>query len=115
MAAVFELSVCAGLITVVFISVISMTKLAASGDLKESDPNHYLKYFPLLVIGALVFWAMQFYLSDVPVLIAKVTTGPDVRHALWDLRRTDIFAQLAVLFAGIYGVIVFFKELKHDE
>jgi NADH-quinone oxidoreductase subunit J len=37
-----------------------------------------------------------------------------VREALWMLRRTDIFSQLAVLFAGVYGVIVLFKELKHD-
>jgi NADH-quinone oxidoreductase subunit J len=115
LAAVFELSVCAGLITVIFISVISMTKPAAPKEQKESEPNHYLKYFPMVVIGALLFWAMQYYLGDVTVPIFQTSVVPDVRHALWDFRRTDIFGQLAVLFVGIYGVIVLFKELKHDE
>ncbi len=115
LAAVFELSVCAGLITVIFISVISVTKPAAPRDQKESEPNHYGKYFPMVVIGALVFWAMQYYLGEVSVPVFHTSIAPDVRHALWDTRRIDIFGQLAVLFAGIYGVIVLFKELKHDE
>jgi NADH-quinone oxidoreductase subunit J len=69
----------------------------------------------MVVIGALLFWAMQYYLGDVTVPIFQTSVVPDVRHALWDFRRTDIFGQLAVLFVGIYGVIVLFKELKHDE
>ncbi len=115
LAAVFELSVCAGLITVIFVSVISMTKAAAPRDQKEAEPNHYLKYLPLLATGAIVFCAMRYWLGDAPVAQATVTAGVDVRHALWDLRGTDVFAQLAVLFSGVSGVIVLFKELKHDE
>jgi NADH-quinone oxidoreductase subunit J len=115
LAAVFELSVCAGLITVIFVSVISMTKAAAPKDQKEAEPNHYVKYLPMIAIGAIVFWAMRYYLGNAPVAMAAVSTGGDVRHALWDLRAMDIFGQLAVLLAGISGVIVLFKELKHDE
>ena len=114
LAAVFELSVCAGLITVVFVSVISMTKPAAPGEREDVESNHYLKYAPLPLVGALLCWAMAWYLGDAPASSLVVTAGPDVREALWMLRRTDIFSQLAVLFAGVYGVIVLFKELKHD-
>ncbi|NVN93063.1 MAG: hypothetical protein HXX11_21050 [Desulfuromonadales bacterium] len=114
LAAVFELSVCAGLITVVFVSVISLTKPSAPGEQSDTEPHHYLKYAPLLVIGALLCWAMQYFLGDAPLSTISVSAGPDVRIALWTLRRTDIFAQLAVLFVGVYGVIVLFKELKHD-
>jgi len=115
LAAVFELSVCAGLITVIFISVISMTKPAAPKDQKESEPNHYLKYLPMPIIAALVIWAMRYYLSDVPVPVFQAATATDVRHALWALRGVDIFGQLAILFCGVYGVIVLFKELRHGE
>lgn len=115
LAAVFELSVCAGLITVVFVSVISMTKPAAPGDPGDIEPNHYWKYLPMVILAGVVFCAMRYFLSDVPIQIAQTTARPDVGHALWELRKTDIFAQLAVLFVGIYGVIVFFKELNHDE
>lgn len=114
LAAVFELSVCAGLITVVFVSVISLTKPAIPGERGDVEPDHYLKYAPLPLVGALLCLAMGWYLGDAPASTLAVAAGPDVREALWSLRRTDIFSQLAVLFAGVYGVIVLFKELKHD-
>ncbi len=115
LAAVFELSVCAGLITVVFVSVISMTKPAAPGDHVNMEPNHYRKYIPMFILGLLVWWAMRTFLGAIPVAVTPAAMRPDAGHALWELRRTDVFAQLALLFVGVYGVIVFFKELKNDE
>ena len=115
LAAVFELSVCAGLITVIFVSVISMTKTSAPGDSVDIEPNHYRKYIPLFILGALLWWAMRSFLDDVPIAIVSTDMRPDMGHALWELRRIDVFAQLAVLFVGVYAVVVFFKELKHGE
>jgi len=115
MAAVFELSVCAGLITVIFVSVISMTKPSAPGDYLDTEPNHYRKYIPMFILGALLWWAMRSFLDDVPIAVVSEAMRLDMGHALWEQRRTDVFAQLAVLFVGVYAVIVFFKELKHGE
>lgn len=114
LAAVFELSVCAGLITVVFVSVISMTCPAAPGERCDVAPDHLRRYVPLPLVGLLLCWALGWYLGDAPPATLTLTIGPDVRQALWVLRRTDVFAQLAVLFVGVCGVIVLFKELKHD-
>ena len=31
---------------------------------------------------------------------------------LWKFRQLDVFGQILVLFAGIFGVVVFFKNTK---
>jgi len=115
LAAVFELSVCAGLITVVFISVISLTEPASPKEQEKGEIHHYSRFLPMVVLVLLAGWASRSIFSDVTIPVSRIFSGPDVRQALWNLRQTDIFGQLAVMFAGIYGVIVLFKGLKHDE
>lgn len=115
LAAVFELSVCAGLITVVFVSVISLTEPASPKEQEQGEIRHYARFLPMVVLVLLAGWATASIFGDVTIPVSRIFSGPDVRQALWNLRQTDIFGQLAVMFAGIYGVIVLFKGLKHDE
>lgn len=115
LAAVFELSVCAGLITVVFVSVISLTEPASPREQEEGEINHYARFAPMVFLVLLVGWATWSVFSDATLPMARVLSGPDLRQALWNHRIIDVFGQLAVMFAGIYGVIVLFKGLKHDE
>jgi NADH-quinone oxidoreductase subunit J len=69
----------------------------------------------VVVLALLAGWATRSAFSDGSFPISRILSGPDVRQVLWDLRKTDAFGQLAIMFAGIYGVIVLFKGLKHDE
>ena len=50
LAAVFELSVCAGLITVVFVSTIAMTQPSSKSELLEKTRNRMRRYWFLPVI-----------------------------------------------------------------
>ncbi len=113
-AAVFELSICAGLITVVFVSVISLTEPGSPREQARGESRHYARYLPMVGLALLIVWvlASSFGESSFPVFQGVGTT--DFRKALWGLRRIDILGLLAMMFAGIYGVIVLFKELRHD-
>ena len=115
LAAVFELSVCAGLITVVFVSVISLTQPESPREQKKGEVNHYSRFFPMVILVLLMAWAAQSVFNDNPVPVSRSVSGQDIRHTLWNLRRTDVFGQLAAMFAGIYGVIVLFKGISHDK
>jgi NADH-quinone oxidoreductase subunit J len=116
MAAVFELSVCAGLITVVFISTISMTKALTHAALltKTRDRLKRYWYLPalLLVAGAV----LAFVLSPLPFEAATpVPAAIDfdaLKQMLWKDRQTDLLGQITIIFAGVTGVIVLFKERK---
>ena len=36
----------------------------------------------------------------------------DVRDVLWNSRQLDIFGQIVVLLAGVFGIVLLFKETK---
>ena len=118
MAAVFELSVCAGLITVVFISTISMTKALTHDALltKTRDRLKRYWYLPaiLLVVGAVI----AFVLSPMPRASAAPVPAPvdfaSLGQMLWKERQTDLLGQITIIFAGVTGVIVLFKERKGE-
>ncbi len=111
LAAVFELSVCAGLITVVFISVISLTRPplgAESGDGKAKILRRF-SLLPVLVLIAAVALGMLNLKPDFSLLLAQAPEG-DMRVVLWGQRQLDLFGQVVVLLTGIFGVAVLFKE-----
>jgi NADH-quinone oxidoreductase subunit J len=114
LAAVFELSVCAGLITVVFIATISLTKADSCED-ERWEKLRILKRFVLLpLIVALIGWRLA-----VAGINAERTAPPlsgeveGVRQALWSMRRLDLLGQILIILAGVFGVVVLFKG-KND-
>ena len=46
---------------------------------------------------------------DFSSLLAQSPEG-DMRLVLWGQRQLDLFGQVVVLLAGIFGVVVLFKE-----
>lgn len=114
LAAVFELSVCAGLITVVFISVISLTRpgVEKTGNEKKRFGRYIL--LPLLVLIAGIALAMIKYPPELSSLLPP-SSETDMRRVLWEQRSLDLFGQIVVLLAGIFGVVVLFKERKKKE
>ena len=119
MAAVFELSVCAGLITVVFISTISMTKALTHEALLQKTRDRLKRYWylpALLLVGGAV---LAFVLAPLPpggALPAPATVDfAALKQMIWKERQTDILGQITIIFAGVTGVIVLFKERKGEK
>lgn len=114
-AAVFELSVCAGLITVIFISVISMVKplIKEEIDVRKRARSPKYVYLPvLLLISGLL-------LLQIPVLmnfkLPEIAAKMDVRTLIWNERHADLIAQVIIFIAGAFGIIVLFKENNKND
>lgn len=111
LAAVFELSICAGLITVVFISAISLTK-PLSAEQEQERILSRVKRFALLPVMLAVVAAVLCFSSFRPDFSVNFRPNPmlDVRHVLWQLRRFDLVGQIIVILAGVFGIVVLFKH-----
>ncbi|RPJ00702.1 MAG: DUF4040 domain-containing protein [Candidatus Aminicenantes bacterium] len=111
-AGVFEISVVAGLITVLFILTIALTK---SGDeVRESKLVNWA--FPLVFVAFLVIDAlvMKGLLGKVPALASGPEAGT-FGEVLWRGRTLDLVGQIAVILAGVFAVLALFRKRdKHD-
>ena len=109
LAGVFELSVCAGLITVVFISTISLTSPATGDKAKQRKQAHARSFLPLIGVFAVAGVALGLigyrYNASLPAVPEM-----DVRTALWGLRRLDLLGQIIIIFVGVFGVVILFRE-----
>lgn len=153
LAGVFELSVCAGLITVVFVSAISLTTPKDRPQAQERREARARLFIPGLFL-ALAQVALLVWLIGVPAApgatptagataaaeaakgaakpaasaaakpaaakpsvlpagkatVAGSAVGTDVRSVLWGDRRLDLLGQILIIFAGVFGVVILFKE-----
>jgi NADH-quinone oxidoreductase subunit J len=128
LAAVFELSVCAGLIPAIFISAIGLTRRVGPTEMAQRALQKVRRFWLLpviLVAAGIVLWSTQ-----IPVTTAAATqpagevaavaaSAPaqdgaleNVRNTLWNQRRADLLGQVSVLLAGALGVVVLLKTRK---
>ena len=118
LAAVFELSVCAGMITVVFISACSMNRNRTREEYaqRQKERNRRFVLLPaiLFAITAVMVMVLRPHITDIEPVLA-VANGSGVQTALWSSRQVDLLGQIVVILTGIYGVIVFFKEKETDD
>lgn len=108
MAGVFELSVCAGLISAVFISTISLADLETEESVRAARRERLKRYWflpPILLAVGVYILQM-----DLPTMPQPPANAADVREVLWTERHLDLFGQIAVLLAGAFGVVVLFKR-----
>jgi NADH-quinone oxidoreductase subunit J len=120
LAAVFELSVCAGLITAIFISTISLTRPLTHKEILAISKDRMKRYWYLPVIilaagAALLVLKVDPGMFKISAAAPKDQTLYDVRNILWNIRQTDLFGQIVVILAGVFGVVILFKESKEDE
>lgn len=112
LAAVFELSVCAGLISVIFIITVSFTERVSKEMLPVRRKERLTRfwYLPFIVIfaGLLLNQCLSIPHFELPPPAGQ----QDVRNTLWNLRHLDLLGQVIVLLAGAFGVAVLFKESK---
>ena len=113
-AGVFELSVCAGLITVLFVSTVSLTKDSDKKGESRSAP-YFVVLFVLIFIG-IDFFIMQ-WLSHSLLPAAISPSAGTFQKVFWEVRSADILGQVALILAGVFGILALFrvkKEKKHD-
>jgi NADH-quinone oxidoreductase subunit J len=114
-AGVFELSVCAGLITVLFVATVSLTK---DSDQKAETrlPTYFVPLFVLIFIGVSYFIVQWLAHSVLPT--GALQPGETFQKVFWEMRSSDILGQVALLLAGVFGILALFrlkaKEKKHE-
>ncbi len=114
LAAVFELSVCAGLITVLFFSTIGMTRPLDEAGRRVERKTLSKRFHPAFAVCAVVgvlLWGSGYVLEIAP----PQGDSPAVRDVLWGVRQLDLVGQILVMFVGVFGVVVLFKERKKEE
>jgi len=114
LAAVLELSVCAGLISVVFVSVISLTQRRPFKDYVTRRLSRMRRFWPLPLVMIGVGVALSFVHGPVQIVLPLPGGDGDVRTVLWNLRQLDLFGQILILLAGVFGVLVLFKKDGKD-
>jgi NADH-quinone oxidoreductase subunit J len=111
-AGVFEISVVAGLITVLFMLTIALTK--TGGDVRESKTATLV--FPVFFIlaGLIDIFVMKGLLPKLQILQTGGESGT-FAEVLWKQRTFDLVGQLAVILAGVFAVLALFrKKDNHD-
>jgi len=110
LAGVFELSVCAGLITAVFVSAISLMKPLTHKETIALSRARIKKYWPLPIIISAVI--LIFSASTVPTSIRVLPEAMEqnVQNVLWNSRSLDLFGQIVIVLAGVFGTVILFRE-----
>jgi NADH:ubiquinone oxidoreductase subunit 6 (subunit J) len=104
-AGVFELSVVAGLITVLFITAIALTR--NEGGVTES--RRHLLLFPLffLALAIIDILVMKKLLGQIPAI--QGAESGTFSQVLWNERTFDLVGQVGVIFAGVLAVLALFR------
>ena len=111
-AAVFELSVCAGLIPVIFITTISFTQRLTPEQFITRKKKRLARfwYLPVIVILAGVLLSRLHLSFD--FTLPQPAFENNLKDLFWNQRHLDLLGQIAILLAAVFGVVVFFKEAK---
>jgi NADH-quinone oxidoreductase subunit J len=108
-AAVFELSVCAGLITVLF--AVSLIRREES----RVEDNRARFYAMPLVMGIIAisawFYAVPFF-ESLENWASFATTTNSLGAIIWDVRRLDLLGQVSILAAGVFVINSIFPRRK---
>jgi len=112
LAAIFELSVCAGLIPVIFITVISLTKPLKKEEAIEEGRNKMTRFWPLPAVVAIVFAILLTANIKLNIALPSVEMEADARQIIWNVRRLDLIGQILILLTGAFGILILFKEAK---
>jgi len=119
MAAMFELSVCAGLITVIFISVISITNPPYIDQRKQNRISMWKKIVALLsiilVCGVCIYIIDEKNIAFIPVMKNASAAAMTTKDSIWNMRHVDLIGQALILLTGIFAVVVLFKKGKDEK
>jgi NADH-quinone oxidoreductase subunit J len=112
LAAVIELSVCAGLITAIFISVISLAKHETTQEIEARMRRRWRKYVFLPILAAVLGIGLALAPKQGAVPLPQTLSETDVRAVFWHLRQTDLLGQIILVLVGAFGIVVLFKSRR---
>ena len=106
-AAIFEVSVCSGLVTVIFISAVSLS----NGDRQASAPEKRAHLLPIILIAIGAVLVIAALLSGFSLgTQGEIVNTDSFSNVFWETRQADIFGQMVAILAGASAIVVFFKE-----
>jgi NADH-quinone oxidoreductase subunit J len=110
--AVFEISVVAGLITVLFISTVALVK--KEEEVKESKLVNYL--FPVFFVLFIIIdiFVMKSLIGRLCVIKGPSPLG-NFSQVFWKERTFDLIGQIGIIFAGVFAVIALFRKVNSDK
>lgn len=111
-AALFEISVCSGLVTVIFISAISLSNMDKKQLEKVYEDKRRMSLLPVILIvsgSVLVIAALSAGIS-LPQAEPVANAAGDLREILWNNRQADIWGQIIIMITGSAAVVVLFRE-----
>lgn len=111
-AALIEISVCSGLVTVIFISAISLSNMEKKELEKVYEDKKRMSLLPVILIVSgvvLVIAAMALGVS-LPKVDHAANVAGDLREILWNNRQADIWGQIIIMITGSAAVVVLFRE-----
>jgi NADH-quinone oxidoreductase subunit J len=108
-AAVFELSVGAGLIMVLLVSAIGLTKRTPPEN--EEKGKSAVLVIPVLALLLLaVIDIIVFASLGSRILPVSSEQAPSFAETLWRVRWLDVLAQLGIVLAGVFAVLALFRR-----
>ena len=110
-AAVFELSVCAGLISALFFCTISITQplVSTSGEHKRIRFARYW-YLPVIMVVAAV--ALSFMNISLNLKLPPSQAPVAAMKVLWETRQLDLVGQIIILLCAVFGIVILLKEAR---
>jgi len=112
LVAVFELSVCAGLISVIFISTISLTEPLTKSEVLQHMKARLARFIYLPFLVLVVGVGLSFIKVNLSFQLPAPEIEADARKVLWNMRDLDLLGQVVIIMTGIFGVIVLFREMR---
>lgn len=105
--AVIELSVGAGLVTVLFVFAISI----AGDDIVDTRP---VVPWPMLIgISILFVLLLGWYILPASIYpLAVAATESSMNDVLWNQRGLDVLVQVVLIFSGVLGLLGLLAEVK---
>jgi len=114
-AAVIEVSACSGLVTVIFISSISLSKMGKEDVQKLFATKKQMGLLPVLLVFvgiALVILAVSHGFTLPSVAQEAADT---FRTVFWDTRQLDILGQIAAVLVGGIAVSVLLRKDESEK
>ena len=109
-AAVIEVSVCSGLITVIFMSAISLSKIKKEEVQKLYSDKKRMWFLPVLLIVAGVALIVLALSNDLALTNTAEKVTEDFREIFWNTRQADILGQIVTILIGGIAVFVLFRD-----
>ncbi len=110
-AAVFELSVGAGLVMVLLVSTIGMThRTPPEQEEKGKSPVVIIPILALIAVAGIDIAAFVLLNTQAASPVSYLPTPKSFSETLWQMRWVDILAQLGIVLAGVLAVLALFRK-----